>query len=76
MAKCRRYRCPPGTVTKSTKGRGAGIACMKRIPNAPRFVKRTRSGGCPPGARRKQTKRGMRCMGTAPGYRFVKPLCA
>lgn len=70
MGARRGCQCPPGSVAKSTKGRGTGVACMRRVNNAPRFAKKGT-----PGARPVKTKRGTRWMTKGPGWRFVAPHC-
>jgi hypothetical protein len=68
-------RCAPGAVKKSTKGRGMGFVCMRRVKNAPRIVKASSSGACPAGAKKKRMgKAGMRCMRYGPGVRFEAPV--
>jgi len=71
-------KCPAGSRKKMKKkgSRGLPFVCLKKVPDAPRFVKFKRDGGCPAGSKRRTLKRvGARCMKRVPGVQFVAPSC-
>lgn len=98
MAHC---RCPSGAKRVSTKpkgvrgakARGPGFVCTRPLTRAEetkfkRFVKKTRSGSCPKGSKKRSNRRGGTvCIGTVaslrragnlkgkPSRKFVKQVC-